>query len=1052
MRARLQFVALVVAGTLAAAPAAGQPIDGGADAATDAGAVSAALDAGAPDAEVARLLLLASRVRDLRTSTLELSIDPADLFTVPLSDPRQVLVEVRRLTAVVEAATTVADPGATADAGARATTKKRSEIADAGPDASIDGGADAGPTLDEQLWSAQVELDRERLAFLALPAAERTRLLDAHATRQKELEATAVAKKAADTRLEAAAEARRNAEEQLRLAKSEAAKLVARERARLLGVKEQLAAFDSELLRDEDATAVRAEEVLAWRRRVAEHADKRSRGDALPEDTDRLYAELVALLRGKARTGLAEALAGVNADSRVPDAGPDSLDAGGALIDRTDIDRLRGEVEAQTRALRAREAAQRWSLASVFLEEVESLNRDRLALYPFLSSERANDLTSFSAEGIAQGRAEICQVALILRHQLVAGRRWLSNLRGGGVGLAGVLASFSILKILALFGALFWWRRRAVAVFQGWTERVGEARKRSVRRRWRWVERAVSVLRRVHRPAEWLLLAWLALRFAGPKVGGLLEAQLGWIVVGWSLGGVLVVNAVDALASEQLRPVAGEPASDLRLRSLRLVGRVVVAVGLTLGLTAALVGKGTIYSWVLTTCWVAAVPVVLVLVAWWRETIYVRLEPRRKKSPFAQWVAEYRRGWPSFPLALVAAAFLMGHAIVRAARAYLGEFTVTRRVLAYWFRRGVTKQSRGRDEQLEPLDPDTYAALDPERTEGLPLLPVAGDELDRILAGITTSSGGVLAVVGERGSGKSTLLQRVVDGRTDVVTVDCAPGGFAPLRAAIARALHLDPDAADDAIGAKLDALGPRGAIVVDNAQRLVHSKIGGLDELDALLALARASSTQATWLIGVGAVTWRFIERARGSRPLFDEVISVRPWSEERIAELLKQRSDLAELSPRFDRIAAESPSDDEVERAEQIARAEANYYRLLWDYAGGNPAVALHFWRESLRVDPDGHHVVQLFSAPDTTDLERLPDPALFTLRAVLQLELASQPELVASTGLAPVQVGAALRHALFRGYIEEKRGRYRVGWTWYRAISGFLVRRHLIEDPQR
>ena len=68
-----------------------------------------------------------------------------------------------------------------------------------------------------------------------------------------------------------------------------------------------------------------------------------------------------------------------------------------------------------------------------------------------------------------------------------------------------------------------------------------------------WAERLAQVAKRVHRPAEWLLLVWLGLRFAGPEVRGVLEAQLGWIVVGWSLGGTMAVNTADALAARTLR-------------------------------------------------------------------------------------------------------------------------------------------------------------------------------------------------------------------------------------------------------------------------------------------------------------------------------------------------------------------------------------------------------------------------------------------------------------------------------------------------------------------
>ena len=174
--------------------------------------------------------------------------------------------------------------------------------------------------------------------------------------------------------------------------------------------------------------------------------------------------------------------------------------------------------------------------------------------------------------------------------------------------------------------------------------------------------------------------------------------------------------------------------------------------------------------------------------------------------------------------------------------------------------------------------------------------------------------------------------------------------------------------------------------------------------------------------------------------------MIAIRPWSEENIAELLRRRSSGAGIEPSFEGLIAE-PEEDEELKQEQLARTQASYYRLLWDYAGGNPAVAVHFWRESLSVSPDGDVSVQLFSAPDTSDLERLPDPAVFVLRAVVQLELAAVDDIVEATMLSRRQVLDALRYASFRGYLEQADGRYRVAWNWFRAITRFLQRRHLL-----
>jgi hypothetical protein len=130
------------------------------------------------------------------------------------------------------------------------------------------------------------------------------------------------------------------------------------------------------------------------------------------------------------------------------------------------------------------------------------------------------------------------------------------------------------------------------------------------------------------------------------------------------------------------------------------------------------------------------------------------------------------------------------------------------------------------------------------------------------------------------------------------------------------------------------------------------------------------------------------------------------------------------------------------------QLARrTEADYHRLLWDASGGNPGVALHLWRDALRVAPDGTVMVTLFSAPDPRDLVRLSADMAFVLRAVLRLERVGADDVARATLLSTSDVHEALHFAERRGWIEQRERRYRVTWAWLRAITLFLQRRRLL-----
>jgi hypothetical protein len=214
------------------------------------------------------------------------------------------------------------------------------------------------------------------------------------------------------------------------------------------------------------------------------------------------------------------------------------------------------------------------------------------------------------------------------------------------------------------------------------------------------------------------------------------------------------------------------------------------------------------------------------------------------------------------------------------------------------------------------------------------------------------------------------------------------------------------------------------------------------------VLVVARSRSAICSWVFAFVEVIWRFFERARGAWPLFDEVIHLHPWPEEAVARLLICRAKEAGIQPRFNALVTDLPEDaDEFDVQESLERTGGAYYRLIWDYAGGNPGIALHAWRLCLGVLPDGEVAVKVFDAPDARELDTLPDSAVFVLRAVVQLESARSEDVVNVTMLRPTEVEDALRYGLARGYFSRRGERYEVTWAWFRPITRFLQRRYLL-----
>ncbi|MBN1605877.1 MAG: hypothetical protein JW940_04560 [Polyangiaceae bacterium] len=1025
-----------------------------AHAATDAGATDAeAVDAAAADPEITALRLTAQRIRDLINGSLDLTVDPATLFDIALDDEQVVVAEAKRVLAVLEAADRETEP-TRPDHARRPTARRPKPRRDAGVDAAAgDAGPDAGRvTLDPEFWQARVELDRARLGFYDLSRTRRDELLAHHAERQREAERARSQAKVTDAerRAREAAQKHREALEAAARARTEAERAVGEEYARLLGVSGAQAAYEAHLARASERLQQRGERTLTFERRVRGAQD----AHAPPDEVDALYDELRRWLRAS-RDQLAAALADLTSgQSRVPEPGPDRLAALSVQVERANVDALRPKVAAAAASLRNAERAFREKRASQLNRQVRVLNTNRLALLPRLSRSKSNAITGFGAIGLDQAAAELRQVTLTLRYHFELTQRWLASVRsaGGTRNKSAVFAAVLLAKLLLALVVFLWLRSRLGAALLRWQEAAHEELRARADARPSALLATLTFVNRVHRPLEWLLLVWLLLWLLPGEAQNVLEVNIATTILTWSLVGSLSVAVIDAIAgrtSELGESAEVRETARLRLRSLRMVGRTVVLFALILAFSNRLVGRGTLYNWVFSTCWFASLPLMLVLVSWWRTEIFERIAHVRKKRGFELWVLRNQTGYASFFAALVAGTQLFLSGIVRAVRGWVGRFDVTRRLLAYLFRRGLDRLAEDRGEAgLLPLPEPLFKKLGPG-TASVETVASRGDEKVRaVIERINAVGGGVFAVVGGRGAGKTTVLDRVRDTRADVVLLDTPFGSLEALRAELARNAGTDPEATLEEAASLLNSPERDVGLLIDNAHRLIQPVMGGLRAFDQLASVARHHCSTCSWVFALDDVVWRFFERARGARPMFDDVVVIEPWREEQIASLLRMRSRQAGVDPSFRLLSEPLPSDaDDVDRAEADERTAAGFYRLLWDYAGGNPGVALHMWRRSLGVAEDGTVCVRVFQAPDARDLEELPDSAVFVLRAVIQLDQASPGDLATATLLKESQVEDVLRYGLARGYFERLGDRYRVTWAWFRPIIRFLQRRHLL-----
>lgn len=1008
------------------------------------------------------------QVRDLLAGTLASDVDPAPLLRIDLGDERELTnspARRARLEAAgsadaatnVEPAVSVASSG---DGMSRDPTTPTESKAQGLESMTL-------PALRLKVEAAETELDRERRRLLRLTPAQRSELILAHhrrkamaqrakAAAEQAAEQVAAEQAAAEEKANAAAKrieqaqdaaamaaAKREAAlEAARQAKSEARRIVAEDQARLLGVSEAQALFDATLAERRAVTTTEHDAVLEQSRKANELVESVRAFRGSNDDADGAYHELREALT-VARRRLDAVLTQIaTGDSDAPEVGADAADPGGD-VDRDELLALYGRVVDEDERLRDLERDLSWDMAASYRDDIVLLNTARLRMLEVTSTELRAKVTGFGADGVRQAAREVEQIGLEFRYQVLSfpryGRKLLEDFETSPVPVLWGLAQLVFAVV-----ALRWWRRRAPTVFETLQQRLAAVRYQSR------LSRASGALlwyvERVRRPLE--LLAVLG--FIARTVRALVDVsqlELLWLVAEWLLIGSAIVLWVDAIAARdsRWRTAAAKERAKLRFRSLRLVGLNIVAVGLLLSMAEVLVGQGAIYGWVLATCWFLAVPIVIVLVGWWRKHVFAALHAETNDK-FATWALQHDKGALAFVMAGLGGGYLVGRGVARWVMRRIYDLEITRRLLAYLFRREVAKQAEvaGDSERLTPVEAEVRSRL--LHLEDDDLLPdIARAEIEAAARLIRTPRATISAVVGERGMGKSTFLRRLAAAVDDeVIIVECPVGGYAELVAALSRQIGADGDDLD----AALEALSSRRRTVVciDDAQRLVRPVIGGLRGLDALGDLARRVGSHVSWVFAMGTPAWQYVQRARGDRLFFDHVSRLPEWDEDDIAALLRRRTKAAGIEPSFEGLVVPRRYDASTAMPDED-RGEQGFYRILWDYADGNPRVACLFWTESLFRNGAGRLVVRLFKEPSAAELDGLALPIRFVLRSLVQLELGTVDELTEAARMSSAEAADALRYTVAHGYVEQHEAIFSVTWPWYRAVTNMLRRQHLL-----
>lgn len=721
------------------------------------------------------------------------------------------------------------------------------------------------------------------------------------------------------------------------------------------------------------------------------------------------------------------------------------------------LEGLLADIDRETEALNEAAREDRWRRVLAWRTVVLRLNGLRIDMLGRLTPRYRAEVLGLSRTGIAQLKREAGHLALSAR---VYALERLHGWRETRLGVRDVFTvgrvAWTLLKIalvLAAFGLLW---NRGPALLR-WSERAARDPRRGARARRRL--RLLVAAGRVVAPWLLLLLLFEALsRAAGPAAAWpevRLLHRLATLYVLYRLSIEVLVGASLALV-RRYRLQAGATRARKVLRSARVVLRVVFAVIVLLTLSSRFLGQGYLYHVVVRIALVAVAVTLLGVFLRWREDILEAYLSRAGGGRLRQTVERSRHRWYGAFLAAGALLVLAGRALVTLTGEFALGFDQTRRGLAFLFRRRVEKQA----------ERTGYADLEPGRSLPAPLLealtedPVTDprllvdhfpgmDRLQEALAAWRAENvGGSFLLTGDLGIGRTSWLEHIeVDGLpVQRVTFDRRIGSDALLAGQLGAGMGLEDPGTLKALRHKLLELPPR-VVVVDRGQNLFLARVGGYAGFEAFVSLLEDTMDRVFWIVAFSQRAWEHIAAVHPQLAGFRHQVTLEPWSEERVRELIRKRVEACGVPVNYDDMVLESL--EGLPRHVRDAEIEEGYARLLWNHTQGLPRVALHYWGRSLVPDAGNGVRVRLFRTPQAEELERGADVPLFLLAAIVVHESLTLTEMELVTRYPKQLCRIHVQRLLDLGAIRRTRRRYWVTPYWHPVVSRTLKRHNLLAD---
>ncbi|TVQ95192.1 MAG: hypothetical protein EA398_18410 [Deltaproteobacteria bacterium] len=650
---------------------------------------------------------------------------------------------------------------------------------------------------------------------------------------------------------------------------------------------------------------------------------------------------------------------------------------------------------------------------------------------PWLSVQERQRRFRLGSDSVAEAVSNLQDRSVIWGDVLV---NWRTHLRGvvdRVLSVDGVMGAGRLLVVLALLVlGLRQLRARRHDLIRAGLHRL--ERTEWAARRTTLVLKCAELLRDTTYPLASLIIAWLIFRQFPDDLSLL---NLVRVTVLWLLGYHVLVTATKTLllprtlrSRERFRGENVEAfgidllslearTAQLLVLTVRILLLYLVVTGIFTQVVATFTGLGLVYHTVLFLVFWGRLLLLYALTWYWRDVIveqFVRMSDLEGSRPADLLQAHKDRIYSVLVLVFLAA-YVLGVEAWKLARRHLFEVNLVKRFNNFLFRKRIELAQAAQDEVGGTavredttgfaggvFHEDTFCPEEEElvRSDGVAqLVQALSDWLE------STDAGGAVAVVGERNMGKSTLVgqaQRAFASHLDARSERVATTALSlPKRLLERKEVHrllleifaLPAHTSEDDLVDEILRL-DRQIVVMDEAHNMFLRCISGFAALDYFLHVVSLTRHHVFWLLSYNLYAWRYLNRVQVRRHYFRAIVQIKPLDDAALQTLIERRCDRAGLQADFTRLslAGANPGANAFE----VVKTSAGFFRLLNEYAGGNPGVGMALWTRSLRDEGNGTFRVTLFRPPGESSLRSLDDAQLFSLAAIAQHENLTAHEL--------------------------------------------------------